>query len=336
MALEWSLISTCLIILFWWYLSNAYCAIYTKEIVLINSWIGVMDSTLAEFLMGIVWSSLIVLYRNEDIFLWRSHDILTSSNILIGSLSHMLGSFLLCCSYNLLPASISQILKATDPIFTVILSYLIDNKSCTSHTFLSLCYIVIGVTTCGNGNGDNHMSLLGIIVTMLSNIFMPLRTILCKKITNTKYSPYQSYLITSIISTISFLPLYLIFYLYLFLYPSAFILDTSSSSQKTLSQYLSLIFFAGMLHAWYNISAFCFLDLVSPVTYSVANLCKRIVSILLAMMFFHEIMTFQTFLSLVILFVGVGVYITSTMEPTTSIYYQHLLCGLLICFLHYQ
>lgn len=326
-----------MLILLVWYLSNAYCAIYTKEIVSRNQeWITIMDTTLAEFLMGIIWSGILILFRDEDLFPFNRSD-LTYQNIL-GGVCHMLGSWFLCWSYNLMGAAITQVLKASDPIFTVVLTYLIDDKMCSGHTLLSLCYIVLGVLSCITG--DFTINPLGFVVTMLSNVFMPLRTIFCKKMSNLKCSPYQSFLLTSLIAGISFLPLYLISYLALFFQYSLHSSENGHSatvSPFTLYEYIYLLFFAGMLHAWYNLSAFCFLDLVTPVSYSVANLCKRIVSILMAMLFFHETMTTKTFLSLLVLFVGVGVYISSTMEGLPStIYYQHTLCVILICILFFQ
>jgi drug/metabolite transporter (DMT)-like permease len=344
--MEWSLIGHGMVILLIWYLSNAYCAIYTKEIVTKNQeWITIMDTTLAEFLMGIIWSGILILFREEDLFPFNRSD-LTYQNI-FGGVCHMLGSWFLCWSYNLMGAAITQVLKASDPIFTVLLTYLIDDKVYSIHTILSLCYIVLGVLSCING--DFTINPTGFIVTMFSNIFMPLRTIFCKKMSNLKCSPYQSFLLTSLIAAISFLPFYFISYLVLFFeYSFAFAGSNHKSSLSssttavvspfTLYEYIYLLFLAGMLHAWYNLSAFCFLDLVSPISYSVANLCKRIVSIVMAMLFFHEKMTTKTFLSLLVLFVGVGVYITSTMEGVSStIYYQHTLCViLLICILFFQ
>jgi drug/metabolite transporter (DMT)-like permease len=345
--MEWSLIGYGAMILLIWYLSNAYCAIYTKEIVTKNQeWITIMDTTLAEFLMGIIWSGILILFRDEDLFPFTRAD-LTYQNI-FGGVCHMMGSWLLCWSYNLMGAAITQVLKASDPIFTVLLTYLIDDKVCSAHTLLSLCYIVLGVLSCITG--DFTINPLGLVVTMFSNIFMPLRTIFCKKMNNLKCSPYQSFLLTSLIAGISFLPLYLISYLILFFeysfassehghkYASPSTPSSTIVSPFTLYEYIYLLFFAGMLHAWYNLGAFCFLDLVTPVSYSVANLCKRIVSILMAMVFFHEKLTSKTILSLLVLFVGVGVYIASTLEGgvSSTIYYQHTLCVILICFLFLQ
>jgi drug/metabolite transporter (DMT)-like permease len=329
------------LILIAWYISNAYCAIYTKEVVSTtnsSNWTAVMDATLAEFLMGVICSGFIILYRNEDLFPFTQSDLLNSQNLISG-LCHMFGSLFLCFSYNLMGAAITQILKATDPIFTVILSYLIDQKLSSTHTLISLSYIVIGIMSCTSTNGDFSLSFVGVVVTMLSNLFMSLRTILCKKLSNMKScSAYQSYLLTSTIAGLAFLPLYLSYYLsFVFQYylssPPDSPLSPSSSSLSSplpLDQYISLLFLAALFHASYNICAFAFLELVTPITYSVANLCKRIVSILMAMVFFHQPITLKTLMSLIVLSVGVAIYIGTTIEITSTIYYQHAFCVLLI------
>lgn len=331
------------IILFIWYLSNAYCVIYSKEVILIYSWIAVYDETLIQFLLGILFSLIIIKYKKEEIIIINIINEI-NYNIIISSICHMLGSFLLCISYNLMSASVTQIIKSTDPIITVILSYLIEKKIFSIHIIISLFYIIIGLISCIKG--DLTIDIIGFIIAMLSNIFMPLRNILCKKMTNSKYSPYQSYLITSFIAAISFLPIYLCFYITLmFQNPSSSPSPSSSSSSSStlsyldpiasfyhlidLSKYIYLLVLAGSLHAIYNLAAFCFLDLVTPVSFSVANLCKRVVSIILAMLFFHEPVNSKSILSLLVLFVGVGVYIGATIEAE-SIYYQHSFCLILI------
>jgi drug/metabolite transporter (DMT)-like permease len=336
------------LILIAWYISNAYCAIYTKEVMTLtnsnNNWTVIMDTTLTEFLMGIICSSLIILYRNEELlFPFLSSDLLNSQNLLSG-LCHMAGSFFLCYSYNLMGAAITQILKSTDPIFTVLLSYLLEHKFTSLHTMISLLYILIGIVSCTSG--DFSLNIIGVVVTMLSNLFMSLRTILCKKFSNTKScSSYQSFLLTSTIAGLAFLPIYLTYYLYIFFQynfstsPSSSSppasttsssIDPSTPTLLPLEQYLSLLFIAAIFHAFYNICAFAFLELVTPVSYSVANLCKRIVSILSAMIFFHQVITLRILMSLVILSAGVGMYIGTTIEISSTIYYQHAFCLLLI------
>lgn len=52
------------------------------------------------------------------------------------------------------------------------------------------------------------------------------------------------------------------------------------------------------------------------------------------MVFFHETINSKIILSLLVLFVGVGVYIGATIEAE-SIYYQHIFCVILIILLFF-
>ena len=76
-------------------------------------------------------------------------------------------------------------------------------------------------------------------------------------------------------------------------------------------QYESLVLYllaAGVANTTQSVSAFSFLHMVAPVTYSIANVCKRIVIIALAMLFFGGPVSAANLLGIALAIAGVGLY----------------------------
>lgn len=250
------------------------------------------------------------------------HNVFANVNQkhLIGGVCHMIGSMLTNLGYCFLSASLTQVLKAGEPIFTVGLSAMVYGTSFTLDIYLSVFYCSMGLAlfSCS----DASFNLQGFVVTMMSNTAIPLRNIICSDtlsgsgsvsgsvliqadshVKAVKLSSHNSFFLSSLIAFVVILPVMIL------LLPSQ--VGAGAAVWSSFS-FVTASLNAAMLHATYNLASYQFLGITGPITHTIANVCKRVFIVMIAMYFYNESIAADKALSLFVLFVGVSLYLYCT------------------------
>lgn len=230
------------------------------------------------------------------------------------------GHILSSHAMNKIPVSLVHTIKGLSPLFTVLAYRFVLNIHYTTATYLSLIPLTLGVVlACSVEFSGNLFGILcafgGAIIFVTQNIFSkklfieaaraeadgPVRSAQARKLDKLNLLCYCSGL--AFFLTIP-----------IWLWADGLLLSTSfhpkpSSSSHESDIYLPLeFFFNGIFHFAQNMLAFVLLSLVSPVTYSVASLIKRVFVIVVAIVWFGNTTTPLQALGIALTFIGLYLY----------------------------
>ncbi|XP_070194086.1 solute carrier family 35 member E1 homolog [Littorina saxatilis] len=168
--------------------------------------------------------------------------------------------------------SYAHTVKATLPLFTVILAKLILGENQILTVYFSLIPIItgVGVATMTEASFDS----VGLASALTATLCFSLLTIFTKKcLKETGYNHLQLLVLISRIATACFLPFWALADLPRIIHNTEFL-----NSGKVI-QTMVLLFCDGLFNMMHNVFAFTVLALVAPLSYAVANATKRIVII---------------------------------------------------------
>lgn len=168
--------------------------------------------------------------------------------------------------------SYAHTVKATLPLFTVVLTKLILGENQTMPVYLSIVPIIcgVGVATMTEATYDS----VGLASALTATTCFSLLTIFTKKcLKETGYNHLQLLVFVSRIATCCFMPFWLIGDL------PRILSNTDFIQSGRVIQTLVLLVCDGLFNMIHNVLAFTVLALVSPLSYAVANASKRIVII---------------------------------------------------------
>ena len=200
-----------------------------------------------------------------------------------------------------IPVAYSHTVKATMPVFTVLLSKLILNENHSFGVYLTLVPIVGGVLMATIS--DIVIDMVGVLNALISTGSFTLQNIYSKK-TMKDIDIHQLQLLEhmTLIAFLIFLPIWAV------VDGRVFIFGTTEFDSENLYRILTFLVCAALCNVGQNIFAFCVISTVSPLSYSIANVSKRIVIITGSLLFFKDPITMTTVIGMCIAITGVFMY----------------------------
>ena len=224
-----------------------------------------------------------------------------------------------------IPVSLVHTVKGLSPLFTVLAYRFIYDIRYPRATYWSLIPLTVGVMLACSGKSIYGGQLLGLIEALLATLIFVTQNIFSKKLFNEAakaesepsgsqskrldklnllcYSSGMAFLVT--------LPIWFwsegIDLLGDFLYDGTLDLTTRPGSMDHGRLTMEFIF-NGVFHFGQNILAFVLLSMVSPVTYSVASLLKRVFVIVMAIIWFRSPTTPFQGVGIALTFLGLYLY----------------------------
>ncbi|KAH8339671.1 hypothetical protein KR074_002422 [Drosophila pseudoananassae] len=230
------------------------------------------------------------------------------------------------------PVSYAHTVKATMPLFTVILTRLFFGEKQPTLVYLSLLPIItgVGIATVTEISFD----MMGLISALISTMGFSMQNIFSKKVGGwqvTLKSYEYIYLLLQVLKDTNIHHLRLLhllgklslfIFLPLWLYVDSFAVFRHTAIKNLDYRVIALLFADGVLNWLQNIIAFSVLSLVTPLTYAVASASKRIFVIAVSLLILGNPVTWVNCLGMTLAIVGVLCYnrakqITKGREPPT-------------------
>ncbi|KAJ1562702.1 hypothetical protein HK096_005175 [Nowakowskiella sp. JEL0078] len=184
-------------------------------------------------------------------------------------------------------------IKSAEPLTTAVLMFLMLGKTIPLRLFLSLMPIPIGVLLATIG--DVSFNVSGILTALLSTVIASARSVVFKnhsdnyKTMPNTFADIQRFLHLGTLGFILLFPLYLIKYHIIHQFTNTQEEIIASFTELVNHHTRELLVRAGAFHFLYNLFSFDVLSQVSsPVTHSLFNVGKRVVTILYSMFYFKN------------------------------------------------
>ncbi|KJZ78853.1 hypothetical protein HIM_01626 [Hirsutella minnesotensis 3608] len=224
-----------------------------------------------------------------------------------------------------IPVSLVHTIKGLSPLFTVLAYRIFYDIRYPQATYLSLVPLTIGVMLACSGKRTYDGQFLGVFQALLATVIFVVQNIVSKKIFNEaakaeaeapgiqsrKLDKLNLLCYSSGMAFVVTMPIWFwsegIGVLKDFLHDGS--IDLSQNPRAMDHGRLALEFiFNGVFHFSQNMLAFILLSMVSPVTYSVASLIKRVFVIVLAIIWFRSPTTSIQGLGIALTFLGLYLY----------------------------
>lgn len=215
--------------------------------------------------------------------------------------------------FSILKVSVSfaHTVKATMPIFTVFLSRLVLGEKQTTKIYLSLCPIICGVMIATMT--ELSFDFWGLIAALVSTITFALQNVYSKKaLRDIGIHHLRLLLMLGQLGALMLLPIWV------FLDFRRIIHDSELMASNMWTQILTLLFCSSFLNFCQNIFAFSVLNLVTPLSYSIANATKRIVVIFMSLLMLKNPVTVTNMMGMALAVFGVVCYNLSKYEASVQ------------------
>ncbi|KAL5275313.1 SLC35E1 family protein [Megaselia abdita] len=197
------------------------------------------------------------------------------------------------------PVSYAHTVKATMPLFTVIITRFLFKEKQTTSVYCSLIPIITGVAIATLT--EISFDMLGLVSALLSTMGFSLQNIFSKKVLkDTGIHHLRLLHLLGRLSLVMFLPIWL--------YSDAFRVFGHDVVTNLDYRVISLIFMDGVLNWFQNIIAFSVLHLVTPLTYAVASASKRIFVIAISLIILGNPVTWVNIFGMTLAILGVLLY----------------------------
>ena len=317
-----------------WYLSSALTNTSSKSI--LNAFPRPITLTIVQFAFVSLWCFFFARLAKESptfraLVPALRHGIRpVSREVIITTLPLALfqlgGHVLSSTATSEIPVSLVHTIKGLSPLFTVMAYRLVFNVHYSVYTYLSLVPLTVGVILACSTEFSGNIS--GILCAFFAALIFVSQNIFSKKLFNEAARAEADALPPSqghpkkldklnLLCYCSTMALILTFPLWIWTEGLPIIAEVYSSGSVPLSNKphaldhgrLTLEFvFNGIFHFGQNIIAFVILSMVSPVTYSVASLIKRVFVIVIAILWFRQPTTNVQALGIGLTFLGLYLY----------------------------
>ena len=200
-----------------------------------------------------------------------------------------------------IPVSYAHTVKATMPVFTVVLSKCLLGESQAFLVYVTLTPIVGGVLMATIS--DIVVDIRGVMSALFSTGAFTLQNIYSKKAMR-DIDVHQLQLLEHItlIALVLFIPVWA------FVDGRLFLFGKADIEFNNFFHVLSSLAISALCNVGQNIFAFSVISSVSPLSYSIANVSKRIVIITGSLLYFRDPITVKTFMGMSVAIVGVLLY----------------------------
>ncbi|OGM43592.1 ER to Golgi transport protein (Sly41) [Aspergillus bombycis] len=324
---SYKLISLCLI----WYMTSALTNTSSKSI--LNALPKPITLTIVQFAFVSIWclllsylSKILPWLRNSVPALkngirYPSRDVIMTALPLAAF--QLAGHILSSMATSQIPVSLVHTIKGLSPLFTVLAYRVFFRIRYASATYLSLVPLTLGVMlACSTGFSTNFF---GIMCALVAALVFVSQNIFSKKLFNEaahgesetqqsaqrKLDKLNLLCYCSGLAFILTLPIWILCEGYPLLSDIMQDGSISLSDKENSLDHGALIFefvFNGVSHFAQNILAFVLLSMISPVSYSVASLVKRVFVIVVAIVWFGNSTTAMQAIGIVLTFIGLYLY----------------------------
>ncbi|CAM1509380.1 Fc.00g031190.m01.CDS01 [Cosmosporella sp. VM-42] len=316
-----------------WYASSALTNTSSKSI--LNAFD--MPATLTVIQFAFVSSLCILLAWLATIFPWLRTNVTAlkhpirkpTRDVIMTTLplaAFQIGGHLLSSTAtSKIPVSLVHTIKGLSPLFTVLAYRVIYDIRYPKATYLSLIPLTFGVMLACSGKFTYGGQLIGVIHALLATLIFVTQNIFSKKLFNEaakaeaeapgiqskKLDKLNLLCYSSGMALVLTMPIWFwsegIQLIKDFYHEGS--VDLSNNPNSMDHGRLTLEFvFNGVFHFGQNILAFILLSMVSPVTYSVASLIKRVFVIVMALVWFRSPTTPIQALGIALTFLGLYLY----------------------------
>jgi len=313
-----TLLINLLILVTIWYFSSIVAISTSKQTMIIVQ----MPFTLCfcQFSVSYITSGLYLTLSGNIREVTRNESWLIKTSAIFFAMGFIFTNF----AFSFVSASFVETIKASEPISSVLLSYIILKEENIFFTYASLVLVCVGVTV--SCIGDDQFHIFGFLCATLSNICFSARAVLIKKLY------LNSEPLTSSSESAPLDEIWLYYHLcrigLVILFPLAFLVEWSNTlveyvdftrrafsrssfslkfsvASSTSNQLIILLLVNGIFFACYNLVSYFVLSRTALITHAVLNVFRRVFVIIFTAIYFNIRLTILNFVGISLAVIGI-------------------------------
>ena len=220
----------------------------------------------------------------------------SKSAILLASFGNVVGSVAINAAYSFVSASMSQGMRAFEPLFMFVLFLMLyqDSQYLNAITLCSVVTMSVGAALFVTY--ESTFILSGLLAALCSNVAFPVRNIYLKKLSSVWESSFQKYAAISSYSFLIVSP---------FLIAKIIFFQSIAFTMKWQDGLISSVF-----HCISNVASIYVLQSFTPLTHAVFNLLKHGIVTAVNLVYFQLPLTLYMIIGLLLLFAGLYIYVS--------------------------